>query len=109
MHIPTVTDEMLQKVLNAAASPVFVEYTMADDSLSKMMRRETDLVSDRYDDRVIFVRIFMDENPGVAHERLVELAPTIVVYRRNKEIKRLTGPINGDGLEQFLEAMITAL
>lgn len=109
MHIPTVTDEMLQKVLGVAASPVFVEYTEADHVTSKLMRHETDSVSDKYDDRVIFVRIFVDENPEIAKERLVESAPTIVIYRRNKELKRVAGPINGDGLEQFLEAAITAL
>jgi hypothetical protein len=63
MHIPTVTDQMLDKVLEAAASPVFVEFTEGGSENCFRVHHRIAALAEEFDDRVIFLRLDCDENP----------------------------------------------
>jgi len=108
MHVPTVTDEMLDKVLQAAASPVFVEFTEADSITCSKIRRRVEATAEDFDDRVIFLRLFADENPGPCAAWRVDSFPALVVFKRGREIGRAAGDVAGDELCALLERAITA-
>ena len=91
--MPTVTDEMLEKVLQAAASPVFVEFTEADSVVSAKLRRRVEVTAEEFDDRVIFLRLFVDENPGPAAAWRIDSRPMLVVFKRGREIGRIGGDV----------------
>jgi thioredoxin-like negative regulator of GroEL len=108
MHVPTVTDEMLEKVLQAAASPVFVEFTEADSPVCARIRRRVEGTAEEFDDRVIFLRLYVDENPGPARAWRADLKPTLVVFKRGREIGRTAGDVPAETLAALLEKAITA-
>ena len=108
MHVPTVTDEMLDKVLQAAASPVFVEFTEADSSVSARIRRRVEVTAEEFDDRVIFLRLYVDENPGPAESWRIDARPTLVVFKRGREIGRIGGDVPADAVSDLIEKAITA-
>ena len=108
MHVPTVTDEMLEKVLQAAASPVFVEFTESDSAVSSRIRRRVEVTAEEFDDRVIFLRLYVDENPGPAAHWRVETRPMLVVFKRGREIGRIGGDVSTETLSDLIEKAITA-
>ena len=64
MHIPEVTDEMLEAVIKAAASPVVVVLHEGGPDRRELMRTLEPLADD-FDDRFIFLAVNVDENPSV--------------------------------------------
>jgi len=107
MRIPTVTDQMLDKVLDQAASPVFVEFREGTwDCL--VVHRRIEVLAEDWDDRVIFLRIDVDENPTYqAAYRALEL-PCIVIFRRGKEYGRCIGNLERETMELLLQRAIEA-
>lgn len=108
MHIPTITDEMLEKVVDAAASPVFVAFVEGNSPSSARLRWRVESIADEFDDRVIFLSINADENPTPAKSHGVDECPTIVIMKRHREVARATGDVTRESLEELLERAITA-
>ena len=108
MHIPTVTDQMLDKVLEAAASPVFVEFTEGGSETAARVHQRIAALAEEFDDRVIFLRLDCDENPTPAASwRALEL-PCIVIFKRGTEFGRCMGNVDRDTMERLLERAIMA-
>ncbi len=108
MHVPTVTDEMLEKVIEAAASPVFLVLFEADSGASSRLRKRVESVADEFDDRVIFLALNVDENPSPAKTFGLDEYPAIVTLKRSREVGRAVGDIGRESIEELLERAITA-
>ena len=110
MHIPTITDEMFEKVVGTAASPVVVFFEVAGSAPCAKARKELEVLSEEYDDRVIFIRISVDENPIVCGKQGIEApnCPAVVAYKRKKVIGSLKGTVDTAELDKLLEQAISA-
>lgn len=108
MHVPTVTDEMLEKVIEAAASPVFLVLFEADSGASTRLRRRVESVADEFDDRVIFLAINVDENPTSGRTHRIDECPAILTLKRGRELGRAVGEVGRETIEDLLERAITA-
>lgn len=98
MRIPTVTDQMLDKVLGAASSPVAVVFLGGPDrSREALWRWRMKDIAAEWDDRIIFLFIDAQENPvmsmslGAIHgddagSRLD--LPSMIVFRHEVEVGR---------------------
>lgn len=109
MCIPTIIDEQFDRVVGVAASPVAVFFEVADSAPCAASRRVFERMAEEYDDRVIFLRIFVDENPTICYREKIEPpnCPSIIVYKRKKPIGSLIGAIDADGLGKLLEQAIS--
>jgi thioredoxin-like negative regulator of GroEL len=107
MHVPTVTDEMLEKVVEAAASPVFLVFFEAASAGCARLRRRVEGVADEFDDRVIFLAINADENPSPAKAHGLDELPSILILKRGREVGRAVGDIARESIEELLERAIT--
>ena len=108
MHIPIVTDEMLEKVADAAASPVFIAFVESGSTESVRLRYRVESIADEFDDRVIFLCLNVDENPTPAKTLSILECPSIVILKRGRVVGRATGDITRESLEELLEKAITA-
>jgi hypothetical protein len=98
MHIPTVTDQMLTKVLEAASSPVAVVFLGGPDrSRNALWRWRMKEIAEDWDASIIFVLLDCTENPTMArslnalhqHDGFVGLdLPLMIVFRRGEEFGR---------------------
>jgi len=103
MRIPTVTDEMVVKVIECAASPVAIAITGLDPE-SAWARKTMEIVADEFDDRVIFLSLIKDENPEFADRALkVRFCPTLLVFKLRKEAGRLEAPKSQNEMREVLE------
>ncbi|MBI4563502.1 MAG: hypothetical protein HY716_02255 [Planctomycetes bacterium] len=108
MHIPTVTDQMLEKVLQAAASPVLVEFTEGDSPVGARVHHRIEAIAEEFDDRVIFLRIDCDENPTPAAAWRAVERPCVIIFKRNREFSRCMGNVDRESLARLLERAIMA-
>lgn len=107
MKIPTITDQMLDRCLEEASSPVLVLFKGgADPDRSVLAAKNASKVAESFDDRVIFLQIDVDENPGPGDERAHGEVPLILVYRNRKMIGRLDKSFSCEEIEQLLEAVL---
>lgn len=109
MHIPDVTDQMLEKVLASAVSPVavlFMGITMADRSALALKRLMP--LADTYDARMIFLKINADENPTPMGWWCHGDLPLLVIFRAGGLVARLHNNFTKDDIEQLIIAALNA-
>lgn len=106
-HVPTVTDDMLRRLIDDAASPVAVLFLDGDGD---RMWFETEMfkrVAQEFDDRAIFVRIYVVENPTVSAYWMTDgVAAEIVVFRASLPKARLFGEFTTAKLWKLIEAVL---
>lgn len=111
MKIPQITDEMLDRVLAAAALPVFILFEELDSLGYRKNRTAVEAAMAEYDDRIIFVRVLIDEDPWAAiyHGPSEGKAVTYgaVGYVRKKRIAEIAGIFGYDKAAAFAEQLLT--
>lgn len=103
MHLPELTDKMLDGWLAAHQSPMCILYHETGDPVSEAVLARLQAVADRYDDRVIFGHVRIDENPRSAFEQGIRAVPTVVAYRHG--VGRFLF-VEGNAREDTLDLMI---
>lgn len=109
MKIPSITDEMLVKVVEVCVSPGFVIFSEVDSSESVGLRRMIGVMADEFDDRVIFLGINADENPTVAKAYAVVRFPAVIIIKRGRVVGRATEGIDPQKVEDLIERAVAAL
>ena len=108
MHVPTVTDQMLDKCLEAASSPVAVLFFGGEaPDRTWLTSRRFERVAEDYDDKVIFLRISGDENPTpFLLWTSLYAGVEIVIFIRGKVAARLSGEFTTETIGRLLDAVI---
>lgn len=110
MHIPSITDEMLLKVVETCVSPLFLVFSEACSAGSAAARQMISILADEFDDRVIFLEINADENPTVAKAYAVVRFPTILAIKRGRVVGRIAvEQIDVPTVEALIEKAVAAL
>jgi hypothetical protein len=107
MQVPTVTDDMLRKLIDNAASPVAVLFLDGDPDRMWFVSRLFDRAAEQFDDRTIFVRIHVAENPTVsAYWMNAEGRPEVVIFRKTWPKARLFGEFSTARVMKLVEAVL---
>ena len=106
-RIPEVNDEMLEKTIDAAASPVAALFAGGDDpNRSALIRHRLESVAEDFDDRIIFVWIDGRENPTALKSWRIEKPPCLVFFRRSKRVGDMPGSAERGEIAARLQSMI---
>ena len=105
MHVPDVTDEMFDKVLGFAASPIVLVLHAGRGAVFRFL----EALADDFDDRLIFLALNVDEHPSyrcLVHGEL----PVCVAYKSLCAVSRWDSAIGRGGyaLRTFLQALLPA-
>lgn len=103
MHLPELTDKILDGWLASHVSPMCILYHETADPVSEAVLARLQAVAERYDDRVLFGHVRVDENPRVAPEQGIRAVPTVMTYRHG--VGRFLF-VEGDAKEDTLDMMI---
>jgi hypothetical protein len=106
--IPTVTDEMLEKIIAVAVAPVAVLFTAGDEpDRTCIVRVRFGAVALELDARVIFIQLSAVENPTEAAQWMKDVAAMeIVVFRRGHVMARLGKDFTTDTISRLVEAVL---
>ncbi|MGB3211370.1 MAG: thioredoxin family protein [Desulforhopalus sp.] len=91
-------ETVIQKKLSLIAfgtpwsSPCQIQYKI----LANCMRRYRDIIA--------IARVDVETHPGIARRCDIQTVPTLIMYRKNKEIKRLVGLQSVETLSTLIQA-----
>ena len=108
MHIPSITDEMLATIVEAAASPIMILFTEAGSPECHRLRAVTSVLADEFDDRVIFLEVNANENPSSAAAYAAVRFPSIVTIKRGGVVGRAVGEVDRPRVEELIEKAVAA-
>jgi thioredoxin-like negative regulator of GroEL len=102
MRIPTVTDEIAEKVIGCAVSPVAL-LVMGLSEESVWTKECLEIVADDYDDKIIFLRLLDEENPNFSDRLLVRVCPTLIIFKGATATDRIADPKKAAEIREVLE------
>jgi thioredoxin 1 len=102
----TVTDADFNRVVLKAKKPALVDFWAPWCGPCQMVAPVVKELAQEYAGRVLVAKLNVDENPDTAGRFGVKSIPTLILFRRGKEIDRVLGAQPAHVLRQRLEAML---
>jgi thioredoxin 1 len=103
-----VTDQTFQQQVLRSEKPVIVDFWAEWCGPCKMMAPHFEALANEYQGRVVFAKLDVDENPGVASAYAIRGIPTLLVFRGGKEVDRIVGAVPRDRIKSHLDSALAA-
>ncbi len=103
-----VTDAIFEQEVLRGPTPVIVDFWAPWCGPCLMIAPIIDALAAEYRDRVKFVKVNVDENPGPANRYSVMSIPTLGVFKDGALVGRIVGYMTKADLKQQLESTLAA-
>lgn len=100
MHV---TDQEFSKVVLESKIPVVVDFFAEWCGPCKMAAPIIDEMADEYKDKVLFVKLDVDQNQASAGQYGVMSIPTMILFKDGKEVNRKVGFGGRAGIESLIK------
>jgi thioredoxin 1 len=84
-------DSQIFKTMIESSTLVFVDFYADWCGPCKIIAPSIEKLADEYNGTVKFVKLNIDENPGIAREYDVKSIPTLMIFRNGKPFRRMVG------------------
>jgi thioredoxin 1 len=84
------TDNFKEEILDSN-EPVLVDFWAEWCMPCKMMSPVIDELSEEYKGKVKFAKVNVDDNPGLATDLQILSIPALILFKKGKELTRITG------------------
>lgn len=74
----------------------------------RMMAPIMEDISDKYKRKYLFYQIDIDSAEDLAEKYKVDVVPTVIVFKKGKELARISGFMEMEKMEKFLNDSISA-
>ncbi|MHA1580180.1 MAG: thioredoxin [Candidatus Freyarchaeota archaeon] len=83
--------------------PVIVDFSARWCGPCRMMEPIFDRLASDFAGKVIFGRVDIDEEPGIARAFGITAVPTFIIFRQGKPVERILGAVGYDQLYKLLD------
>ena len=83
--------------------PVIVDFSAQWCGPCRMMEPIFDRLASDFAGKVIFGRVDIDEEPGIARAFGITAVPTFIIFRQGKPVERILGAVGYDQLYKLLD------
>jgi len=71
-----------------------------------MMAPVIEEMSDKFKGKLNFLKVNIDDNQGLSQKYNVMSVPTLIIFKKGKEVERLTGALPSEQLEEKLNSLL---
>lgn len=104
--VKMITDETFDAEVLNADTPVIVDFFATWCGPCKMMGPVLDKLSDKFEGKIAFAKIDVDENPDSAAEYNVRSIPYMVMFKGGEAVDSVLGAVPASQLEAKLNALL---
>lgn len=101
-----VTDQTFQQQVLQSDKPVIVDFWADWCGPCKMMAPAFEDLAREYQGRMVFAKLDVDENPGVASAYGIRGIPTLLVFSNGKVVDQLIGARPRDDVKNHIESAL---
>ncbi len=104
--VKVITDETFKAEVLEAGTPILVDFFATWCGPCKMMAPVLDKLSAKYEGKIAFAKIDVDENPDSAAEYNVRSIPFMALFKDGKVVDHVLGAVPAAALEATLAKVL---
>ena len=97
-----INDNQFQEMLQGD-KPVLVDYWAPWCGYCRRIGPAYDKIAQQYGDRMVVAKVNIDDEPALANREMIEVIPTLVLYRDGKALNSIVAPESKAMIESFLQ------
>lgn len=105
-HPISLTSDTLDAILNATDVPVIVDFWAPWCGPCKMFAPVFENAAHAYPLRILCAKVDTEAEQFLASRFKIRSIPTLIVFKEGKEIERVSGAMNAEGLDAFMERFL---
>jgi thioredoxin 1 len=98
--------ESFAEIINGA-TPVLVDFTAAWCGPCKMMKPVLEELHQRMGEKLRILKIDIDQSPAAANAYNVQSVPTLLLFKKGKQLWRQSGVMQAVSLEKIISQLTT--
>lgn len=104
--VKRITDRDFEDLVVAEKGYFAVAFMAVTSIPCDHFKAELEGLAEMFDGRLSFYRLDVDENPTITDDLGISAVPSLIIYRKEKEIVRYEGPYSREALKERLETAI---
>jgi len=105
-HPLALTSDNLEAVLESTDVPVIVDFWAPWCGPCKMFAPIFEQAARAYPLRVLFAKVDTEAEQFLASRFKIRSIPTLIVFKNGVEVERVSGAMNDEGLDRFVERFL---
>lgn len=102
-NLKNLTKENWDQEVQKSDKPVIVDFWADWCVPCKILEPIYEELAEKYEGRIKFARLNVDENPEIADRYGIMAIPTLIIFNKGEEINRLIGAAPKQKIEKFIE------
>ena len=100
--------ELFNKYTVEGELPVLVEFWAPWCGYCRRIGPAFDQIGERYAGRLVTAKVNIDEEPALASREMIEVIPTLVLYRKGQALGSIVAPESKARIESFIRETLGA-
>lgn len=99
--------ELFENYINNENKPILVDFWAPWCVYCRRIAPALNILAEQYKDVLVFGKVNIDEEQGLANEEQIEVIPTLVIYKDGQALSSIVAPESKAQLEAFIKETLS--